>query len=266
MRIYTDLNDVEAEKKVYADIASSSNVRVNFVFDGTEYTFIPYKLGDITVLVEIRDEKEIIDNLLENYIIEHVVKQNNYPEEIKDLARHFKTEMKRFKILVVKYTTVEEKEFSRYSLSNVTFGIVACENMDVHLIPANMKVKTKKGYSVSSEVKLPEEGIRQALLIAKWFDGGAYEELPSLAFSKSIEQNLLRSFLNTWSRFIKYLISSTAESVEKSYLPMIVKKLNEFRTETYFDPVKDIERVALGIIIARSEGGGAFESDSYDIF
>lgn len=266
MKIYTDLNTLESEKRMYATIAASSNVRVNFKFNGEEYTFVPYKLGDLTALVEIKDEKEVVEELLESYIREQVVKQNVYPEEILQLSKHFKTELKKFKILVVKYNTPEEKEVSRYSLSNITFGVVAHENMDIHLIPANAKVKARDGYCVSTDVECAQEGIRQAFLIARWFGSGVYDELPRIAFSKDIEEYTLRDLLKDWAKFLRYIISVPIENVDKSYFSAIVRKLNEFRNQTYFDPIRSIEKVALGIILAKAEGGTYFESGSYDIF
>ncbi len=266
MKIYTDLTALENEKRIYADIAASSNVRVNFKFNGEEYTFVPYKLGDLTALVEIKDEKEVVDELLESYIREQVVKQGVYPEEISQLARHFKTELKKFKILVVKYNTLEEKEASRYSLSNITFGVVSYENTDIHLIPANAKVKVKDGYCVSADVECPQEGIRQAFLIARWFGSGVYDELPKIALSRDIDEHALKNLLKEWAPFLRYIISSRIDTVDKSYFSAIVRKLNEFRNETYFDPMRGIEKVALGIILAKAEGGTYFESSSYDIF
>jgi len=255
MRLYYSLQEVEEEKRIYAEISFSSKVRVEYESKGEKRTFIPYSLGDLTVLIDIVSENEIIDTLLHEYVKSAVLKHFPYPPEIIELAKHFKTELKKFRILVVKYSSAEEKEFSRYSLSNITFGVISYDGFDIHLLPANVKVRTKEGYCLSEIVDRPEEGIRQSLLIARWFGKGQYVELPKLAIEKDID-------ISKWSKFLKYTLFS---DFEEKYFSGIINKLNAFRKETYFDPIKNVEKIALGIIISKSEGGGYFEPDSYDI-
>lgn len=242
MRIYMGIEEMESDKKIYASIALTSKVRVEYDYKGVKYLLLPYSVGDLTVLIEINDEKEIIDSLLESYIRNLVLERYLYPDEIRNLVPHFKTELKKYRILVVKYNSAEEKEFARYSLSNVTFGVVSYNNLDIHLIPSGTSIKTKEGYSVSSIVDTPEEGLRQAFLVSKWFGGGNYEELPKLAMQKELE-------LKYWENFLKYFLFS---KIDEKYFSVIVKRLNEFRKSTYFDPVKNIEKITLGIILAKN--------------
>lgn len=242
MRIYMGIEEMESDKKIYASIALTSKVRVEYDYKGIKYLLLPYSVGDLTVLIEINDEKEIIDSLLESYIHNLVLERYLYPEEIRNLVPHFKTELKKFRILVVKYNSAEEKEFSRYSLSNITFGVVNFNNTDIHLIPSGTEVKAKEGYSLSSIVETPEEGLRQALLVSRWFGGGNYEELPKLAMQKDLD-------LKEWEKFLNYFLFS---KIDEKYFSVVIKKLNEFRKTTYFDPVKNIEKIALGIVLAKS--------------
>jgi len=255
MRIYYNLDEVEEGKRVYASVALSSKVRVEYEYKKERGTFLPYTIGDLTVLLDITDENEIIEELLHDYIRSSMLKKFPYPEEIIELSKHFKTDLKKFRILVVKYNTVEEKEFSRYSLSNITFGVISYNGFDIHLLPSNVKIGEKEGYCVSSIVDKPEEGIRQALLIARWFGSGNYNELPKLAFERSIE-------LGNWTNLVKYVLF---EEFDDTYFSVIIKKINEFRKETYFDPFVVQEKVALGIALSKFKGGGYFEPDSYDI-
>ncbi|MGC9772083.1 protein of unknown function [Fervidobacterium changbaicum] len=256
MKIYYNLEEVEEEKRKYASIAFASKVRVEYDSGGEKHAFVPVSIGDFTVLIEINDDKEVFNTLLNEYIRNSILKHFTYPEEIRELAKHFRTELKQFRILVVKYNTVEEKEFARYSLSNITFGVVSYNHVDIHLLPSNVKVRQKLGYCLSSVVQRPEEGLRQALLIARWFARGAYNELPRLALeTDNID-------LGKWTDLVKYVLVG---DFEEKYFSGIIRKLNEFRTETYFDPFSRLETVALGIIVAKSRGGGDFEPDSYDI-
>lgn len=242
MKIYLGIEEMEDDKKIYANIALTSKVKVEYDYKNVKYLLLPYSIGDLTVLVEISDEKEIINSLLENYIRNLLLERFIYPEEIRNLVPHFKTELKKFRILVVKYNSKEEKEFSRYSLSNVTFGVVSYNNLDIHLIPSGTLIKTKEGYSVSSLVETPEEGLRQALLVSRWFGGGNYEELPKLAMQKEID-------LKEWDNFLKYFLFA---KIDEKYFSLLIKKLNEFRKSTYFDPAKNIEKITLGIILAKN--------------
>ncbi|MEJ5257093.1 MAG: DUF4940 domain-containing protein [Fervidobacterium sp.] len=256
MRLYYSIEEMESEKKLYGTIALSTKVKVDFTLQSQKYTLIPYTVGDVTVLVEISDEKEVFDLLLKEYVKDSLLNTFIYSDEIKEISKHFKTELKNFKILVVKYSSVEEKEFSRYSLSNITFGVVAYNGLDIHLIPSNVKVREKEGYCVSDVVTTPEEGIRQSLLLAKWFGKGAYTDLPKLAHESGKYDDMIK-----WKDFIKYILVS---NFDNEYFGGIIKKLNEFRKETYFNPLNRIEMVALGIILTKL-GGGYIESDSYDI-
>lgn len=256
MKIYYNLEEVEEHKRSYASIAFASKVRVEYEHAGEKHALIPVTIGDFTVLIEIDDDREVFNTLLNEHIKNSILKQFPYPEEIRELAKHFRTELKNFRILVVKYNSVEEKEFSRYSLSNITFGVVSYNNFDVHLLPSNVKVRPKPGYCLSHVVQKPEEGIRQAFLIARWFGGGSYDQLPKLALENT------NIDLGKWTNLVKYIVLS---DFEERYFSGIIKKLNEFRSETYFDPFAKLEMISLGIILARSEGGGNFEPDSYDI-
>ncbi|MGB9614564.1 MAG: DUF4940 domain-containing protein [Fervidobacterium sp.] len=243
MRIYSSKDEVQQEKQIYADIALTSKVKVEYSYNNEKYILIPYSIGDITLLIEIKDEKEIIDKLLDSYIRTWAFEQFTYPEEIKRLSKYFKTELKKFRILVVKYNSPKEKEFSRYSLSNITFGVVSYENLDIHLLPSNADVKTNEGYALSNVVETAQEGLRQALLISKWFNNGSYKDLPKLALQSDVD-------LSKWYELLNYVLFS---DINEQYIGLIIKKLNEFKEKTYFNPARNIEKVALGIILTKYE-------------
>ncbi|ABS60934.1 DUF4940 domain-containing protein [Fervidobacterium nodosum] len=245
MKIYLSKEELELEKQMYADIAINSKVRIEYTYKDEKYLLIPYQIGDLIVLLEVNDEKEIVAQLLDKFVRQWVLENYIYPEEIKILAKHFKTELKKFKILVVKYNSPEEKEFSRYSLSNVTFGVVSHDNLDIHLLSANTEIKTKYGYSISDIVETPEEGLRQALLINKWFGGGNYTELPNIALEKQLEE---KSDLEKWLELLSYVLF---KDIDEKYFGPIINKLNEFKQETYFNPSKNIEKITLGILVSK---------------
>ncbi|MFN3691855.1 MAG: DUF4940 domain-containing protein [Fervidobacterium sp.] len=247
MRLYTELDQMEPEKKIYGQIAFMSKVRVEYEYKNEKYLLVPYFFGDLVVLVEIKDEKEIVELLLEKYIKDKLLEGFIYDDDIKNLAVHFKTELKKFRILVVKYNKIEEKEFSRYSLSNITFGVVSHNNLDIHLIPSSADVKSKEGYCISGVVDNPEEGLRQAFLLLKWFGKGKYEELPNLALESELEESKI-ALLYNWEELLKYVLFS---EIDDKYYPLIISKLNQFRNETYFNPSKNIEKIALGILLSK---------------
>lgn len=247
MQIYTDIQQMEPEKQMYGQIAKVSKVRVEYEYQGERCAIIPFSYGDLVVLVEITDEKEITKLLLEKYIKDKVLEELSYSEEIRKLSIHFKTELKKFRILVVKYSNSEEKEFSRHSLSNITFGVVNYNDVDIHLISSTNDVRTKDGYCLSEIVEIPEEGIRQAFLILEWFGGGSYEDLPVLALEKEVKNSKLAQ-LSRWTDFLKYIMFS---KIDDRYFSLMVKRLNQFRDETYFDPIKSIEKITLGILLSK---------------
>lgn len=243
MKVYFQIEDMEPEKQIYGRIAMMSKVRVEYDYNGEKYLILPYSFGELTLLVEINNEEEVFNQTLDSYLRKLLMENFVYPEEIKKLSMHFKTDLKKFRILVVKYNNVEEKEFSRYSLSNITFGVVNYHDQDIHILPSSVKIKPRDGYCLSSVVQTPEEGLRQALLVLKWFGTGDYEQLPKLALEKDLE-------LKEWENFLKYFLFS---EIDDKYFPNVVRKLNEFRRTTYFDPVKNIEKITLGICVAKSD-------------
>ncbi|ODN30818.1 DUF4940 domain-containing protein [Fervidobacterium thailandense] len=277
MKIHLSVDTVDVDKRGYAELSIKSNVPVEFSLDGKTYSIVPYRFGDETVLLEYTYEESdsMIQTLTKEYVLQQILRKDVYPDSLKNIAHHFKIGLKKFRILVVKYNDVEEREFSRYSLSNVTFGVVASEfegeSVDLHLLPSNVTVRTKDGYFLSGVTDTAEEGLRQALLIAKWFRGGSYDELVSLALSGGSEEPKLRRMVSDWAGLIKLVISGELVKVARDpsrefYLGQILKRLRMFKAETLFNPLNPLEMVALGVLFAKYGGGGHFEPDSYDIF
>ncbi|MFN6992136.1 MAG: DUF4940 domain-containing protein, partial [Fervidobacterium sp.] len=232
MKLYTKIEQMELEKRIYGQIAQVSKVRVEYEYKDEKYLLVPYSFGDLVVLLEIKDEKEIVELLLEKYIKDKLLEDFVYDDEIKSLARHFKTELKKFRILVVKYNNIEEKEFSRYSLSNITFGVVSHNDLDVHLIPSGADVKSKEGFCISEVVENPEEGLRQAFLLLKWFGKGKYEEMPNLALENEFEESKIAQMRN-WEELLRYVLFA---KIDDKYFSLVIKKINQFKNETYFNP------------------------------
>lgn len=274
MKIHLNVETVDTEKKSYALLSLNSNVPVEFSIGGNVYFIVPYKIGEETVLLEYSaDESDrIFQTLTKEHLLRQVLQMSLYPDQIKNIALNFKIGLKKFRILVVKYKGVEDREFSRYSLSNVTFGVVNTdfegESLDVHLLPSNVKVRTKEGYFLSGVVDEVEEGLREAFLLSKWFKGGNYEELIALALKEESED--LKRLIDNWGKLLSFILHGDVlkllhDPSKEFYLGQIVKKLKTFKVETLFNPFNNLEMVALGVLLAKYGGGGQFEPDSYDI-
>jgi len=274
VKIHLNVETMETEKKGYALLSLSSNVPVEFSIGGKVYSIVPYKIGEETLLIEYTADEfdTMLQTLTKEHLIHQVLKMNVYPDAIKNIVPHLKIGLRKFRILVVKYKSVEERELSRYSLSNVTFGVVNTdfegENLDVHLLPSNVKVRTKEGYFLSGVVDEVEEGLREAFLLSKWFKGGSYEELVALALKE--ESEYLKRLINNWGKLLGFILHIDMlkllnDSSKEFYVGQIMKKLRIFKIETLFNPFINLEMVALGVLLAKYGGGGRVEPDSYDI-
>ncbi|MFN3329137.1 MAG: DUF4940 domain-containing protein, partial [Fervidobacterium pennivorans] len=92
-----------------------------------------------------------------------------------------------------------------------------------------------------------EEGLRQAFLLLKWFGKGKYEEMPNLALENEFEESKIAQMRN-WEELLRYVLFA---KIDDKYFSLVIKKINQFKNETYFNPYKNTERITLGIILAK---------------
>ncbi len=250
MRTYTDLSEVQNEKFSYCQLAFSTGVRVNFQSKDDYITLIPLNLGGKIVVVEIaKSEEEKIRNLAdEEYVLKSVIMNFNYCAEILELEKNFRS----FNETQFIVGLFQKKQNSEVIFEN-NFGII--ESVDyneytlVKISPRFLPRKFPENVVLSSTVKDAKEGIRQVLLIHRWFGSGTYDNLLNL----EIKDRKLASELISWSDLIKNVGDNFTNY---KGLSIYYQQLVEFEKSTFFNPFSVKEYCKLLLLL----GGDRIES------
>lgn len=274
MRIYFEPAETDEKSGIYATLAYRSKVRVDIVLDGRNVSFVPLSFGDISVVVELSDQEALLDKLLKVEVVKSLLSRPAYDEEIRKISQDLKHVTQPFRVLVVKYDCAVDEDpparlvgkslpWVRGSYKGVEYGFC--------IVSPSEEFSNVGTISVSGVCSLPEEALRQALLVSKWFGGGLYENLPTLALTSKNDE-IPKVLVDEWGRLIRdltfrnLLANLITGNFDETLIHGVISELRRFGRETLFHPWLDVEKVALGIIIARYGGGVGVGPNHNDIF
>ncbi len=242
MRIYNSLSQIQSEKFSYYQLAFSTGVRINFQLNDDYITLIPIKLVNNTVVVEIaKSEEDMIKSVAEEeYIFKNILTTFRYNNEILELESKFKkTNEKNFFVGLFpkkeNFDVIFEKNF--VIIESVEYG----DYILASILPSYYP-KSFDNIAMSDIVKDIKEGIRQVLLINKWFGKGSYNDLINL----EINDRKLLAELKNWADLVKTVGEKFTNYKE---LSIYYQQLIDLEEKTYFNLFSVKEHCKLLILL-----------------
>ncbi len=242
MKIYNSLSQIQSEKLSYYQLAFSTGARINFQLNDDYITLIPIKLGNNTVVVEIaKSEEDTIKSVAEEeYIFKNIITTFRYNNEILELENKFKkTSEKNF------FVGLFQKKENFDVIFQKNFGIIETAEYGDYILASILPSYHPKGFdniAISDSVKDIKEGIRQVLLINKWFSKGNYSDLIDL----EIKDRRLLIELKVW----RDLVKTVGENITNyKALSIYYQQLIEFQEDSYFNLFSVKEHCKLLILL-----------------